>query len=146
MKKESTVGNNDNIEEPQDIVRTIGITPNMRMFDVHLAHFYNSLVHEAPNDWMRFVQFDVFKTEMYKLLTAYSHVAYNEYLASSFRSDSPTKIKITLGEKYSKLPSYLVELFRETCRPMYLGSADNNRLVVPYFPLDAKFGYTPTTG
>lgn len=116
--------------------------PDLEFFNMHVRGYYNTLVN-VQDAWLKFCTSDQFLTYCKTCLRVYIHLSFGEDLQRyQFASESKAKIIATIGMPY--VPTFVLDMIREICRPMYLGSDYN---VQAYYPLDQEgTGLVPGLG
>lgn len=130
--------------ESRTVTSVICFAPDLEGFHYYVSVFYNSMLHQASQSvWSNFVTEAEFSTYVLVALRAYMHLTHNSLFAQfGFRTESPAKLKNTIGNML--VPVYILDMIREICRPMYLGSDSQ---LVAFLPLTAPgCGLAPGLG
>lgn len=118
--------------------------PDLVEFEFLVNSFWNDMIiGSTVNVWTSFYTQAEFLQYCRNCLRAYSHICFNTMFSNAgFRSESHTKMLSVLDE--ACLPTFVLDMIREICRPMYMGE-DMNMLA--YFPLDGTgIGSVPGLG
>jgi hypothetical protein len=133
--------NNNNTTEVHQL---LCFAPDLQWFKYHVHQHFNLMIGLGDTGvWSRFVCFDIYYDYILTGLRLYLHLSSQAiYASNGFRTESISKMKATCPNMC--VPAYVLDMYREIARPMYLGNETHLRAFMPLTSIG--FGIVPGLG